>query len=269
MRSLFHQLSVQHLSALALALRENRLTPPFSRAAVEHHVPLALSGALTQELQQRIDTGLTPDHLAFSLELLRDEKYTQQHRDDRLELVWTGPEVTGSTSRDTFVVVRELLRSAKESVLIASYSLDQPANMQDLFGELASKMDEDESLSVRMFLNVGRNYRDKTPESVLLRKFAERFREKLWPGERFPEVFYDPRALEMDGDKRACLHAKCVIVDDQSFLVTSANFSEAAQIRNIEAGVLIDDARRAVALRRQFDSLVEYRTLIHVPGIGQ
>lgn len=265
MRSLFHQLSVQHLSALALALREHRLTPPFSRAAVEHHVPLALSEKLTTELQQRIDTGLTPDHLAFSLELLRDEKYTQQDMEDRLELVWTGPEVTGSMSRDTFVVIKELLRSATTSVLIASYSLDQPANMQDLFGELAAKMDADNSLSVRMFLNVGREYREKTPESVLLRKFAERFREKLWPGERLPEVYFDPRALEMDGDKRACLHAKCVIVDDQRFLVTSANFSEAAQIRNIEAGVLIDDPRRAIALRRQFDSLLDSAVLRSVP----
>ncbi|HEX7379725.1 MAG TPA: hypothetical protein VF278_21555 [Pirellulales bacterium] len=36
-------------------------------------------------------------------------------------------------------------------------------------------------------------------------------------GQGLPEVFYDPRALEPAAEKRACLHAKCVVVDASPF----------------------------------------------------
>ena len=64
------------------------------------------------------------------------------------------------------------------------------------------------------------------------------------------------------------LHAKCIIVDDELALVTSANFSEAAHSRNIEAGVLVDNAPFARALRRQFETLASSRLLLRVPGIA-
>lgn len=267
MTSSFHRLTAQHLASLGAALQEGRLEPPFSDATVGHYVPFQMKDEIALELRELVEGGMTPKHIAFSLRLLKDEKATQQELDDRLEWVWTGPEVTGATARDTAVVIREMLRAATSSVLIASYSLDQPTNAQVLFGELAEKMDANEDLSVRLFLNVGREYKDKTAESILLRRFADRFRKELWPGERLPEVFYDPRALELDWNKRACLHAKCVIVDDRYSLVTSANFSEAAHLRNIEAGVLLDDVNRASALKKQFDALVTEKILCRMPKL--
>lgn len=56
---------------------------------------------------------------------------------------------------------------------------------------------------------------------------------------------------------RACLHAKCVVVDGTTSLVISANFTEAAQERNIEAGVLLRSASFATSLTAQFDALVQ------------
>ena len=50
--------------------------------------------------------------------------------------------------------------------------------------------------------------------------------------------------------------------------VTSANFTEAAQERNIEAGVLVHDAGFARALRSQFEALVSAGDLRRVPGLG-
>ncbi|MGH9321370.1 MAG: phospholipase D-like domain-containing protein [Vicinamibacteria bacterium] len=61
------------------------------------------------------------------------------------------------------------------------------------------------------------------------------------------------------------LHAKCVVVDDRLSLVTSANFTEAAHWRNIEAGVLVDDPRFAVNLRSQFDRLIAEGLLLRLP----
>jgi phosphatidylserine/phosphatidylglycerophosphate/cardiolipin synthase-like enzyme len=54
-----------------------------------------------------------------------------------------------------------------------------------------------------------------------------------------PELLYDPRSLSESWDKRSSLHAKCVVVDRNVALITSANFTEAAQQRNIEAGVIV------------------------------
>jgi hypothetical protein len=53
-----------------------------------------------------------------------------------------------------------------------------------------------------------------------------------------PVVYYDPRSLDRSLDRRATWHAK-VVVDDEVSLVTSANFTEWAQQRNLEAGALI------------------------------
>jgi phosphatidylserine/phosphatidylglycerophosphate/cardiolipin synthase-like enzyme len=69
-------------------------------------------------------------------------------------------------------------------------------------------------------------------------------------------VFHDPRSLTLGVESKACLHAKCVVVDQERVLVTSANFTEAAHERNIEAGVLLNDPVTAIALQMQFESLV-------------
>ena len=47
-------------------------------------------------------------------------------------------------------------------------------------------------------------------------------------------------------------------------LITSANFTEAAQVRNIEAGVLVRNEFLAKSLREQFESLVRSGGLVSV-----
>ena len=113
---------------------------------------------------------------------------------------------------------------------------------------------------------MGRPYRDARHESELLRECADGFRRE-WPGARLPEVFYDPRGLAVDSADQATWHAKCVVVDDGRAFVTSANFTEWAQQRNVEAGVLIRDSQFASQLRRQFTGLVEGRQVRRVPGL--
>ncbi len=71
----------------------------------------------------------------------------------------------------------------------------------------------------------------------------------------------DPRSLAISSHQGASLHAKCVVTDGRWTLLSSANFTEAAQERNIEAGVLLDDPTFAQRVTRQFDLLVEDETL--------
>jgi len=79
-------------------------------------------------------------------------------------------------------------------------------------------------------------------------------------------LFYDPRSLETDSSQRACLHAKCVVIDHEQAFVSSANFTEAAQQRNIEVGVLIRSRAFTTRLVEHFEALASAGLLKPVPG---
>jgi phosphatidylserine/phosphatidylglycerophosphate/cardiolipin synthase-like enzyme len=79
-------------------------------------------------------------------------------------------------------------------------------------------------------------------------------------------LYYDPRSLDVDMNRRATWHAKVIVVDDEVSFVTSANFTEWAHQRNVEAGALIRSTDFARQLRQQFDNLVQARVVLEVPG---
>ena len=266
--SAFHQLSRPGLEGLADAIAHGRITLPCQPSALVNVVPTSLMAGIATELNQLSNEGMAPRHLAYLLNLLAQEREQAQAQRNGIDLVWTGEEVLGTESRDTRVVVQELFRSAQKSVLISSYALDTGKKAKALFQPLAERMTTNPELKVRIFMNIKRPYGDrKTSDATLLRKFSESFRNEIWPGDRLPEVFYDPQSLSKAIGPRACLHAKCVVVDDEKLFVTSANFTEAAHQRNIEAGVLIADAVSAKAMRAQFETLVTRHLLLRVPGL--
>ena len=201
------------------------------------------------------------EQCAELLGLLAEQRAAEQRMSDRVQLVWSPPELDHVDARDTVVVVQDLFRAAKKNILIVSYVLDAGKKAETLFGELAARMDDDPDLAVRIFVNIPRKRYDNTPSTKLIDEFAARVRDEVWPGERLPDFFYDPRSLAISSHQGASLHAKCVVTDGRWTLLTSANFTEAAQERNIEAGVLLDDPTFAQRVTRQFDLLVEDETL--------
>jgi phosphatidylserine/phosphatidylglycerophosphate/cardiolipin synthase-like enzyme len=112
------------------------------------------------------------------------------------------------------------------------------------------------SLRVRFCLDISRKLTDTSLSSEIVRRFALDFRKKHWPWPELPELFYFPRALGDTPNERASLHAKCVVIDRQAALVTSANFTQAAQEKKIEVGVLIRDTGFVTRLVGYFDGLV-------------
>ncbi len=61
------------------------------------------------------------------------------------------------------------------------------------------------------------------------------------------------------------MHAKCVVTEGQEALVTSANFTEAAQERNIELGLLVNSPDVAGRIEAHFLSLVRHEWLTFLP----
>jgi len=215
-----------------------------------------------RELMRLASEGLTPAHLALLLDAYADAAEVRAAHLNA-ELVWSGPDASAAQSRDTSVVVPELFAVAQRDVLVSTFVVRQA---ESVLRPLATRMEAVPELRARIFLHVGRKERDTSIESELLREFAEDFR-RSWPGARHPEVYYDPRGLQADSAERATWHAKCVVVDDELAFVTSANFTEWAQQRNVEAGVLIRNREFAVQLRRQFEALVQSKQVKRVPGL--
>lgn len=248
----FRRLSRSSLVGLAAALEANK---PLGRPGLAALVAPDLVDGVDAELSAMALDGMAPRHIARALRLLADERDAAQKAADRVQLVWSPPDLDRVDARDTAVVVQELFRSAASSIVICTYNLDSGTKAQALFGELARRLDAEAGFSVRLYANVIRPYPDPMTEAERLRAFRAGIRE-LWPGARMPDVYYDVRALDPDWQKRASLHAKIVVADRRCTLVSSANFTEAAQERNIEAGVLVEDPRLAERVLRQIDGLV-------------
>jgi phosphatidylserine/phosphatidylglycerophosphate/cardiolipin synthase-like enzyme len=97
-----------------------------------------------------------------------------------------------------------------------------------------------------------------TQALILVSRYVERFKSHQWPkGSRLPTVYYDPRSVSDDTPIRSSLHAKCVVVDECDVFVSSANFTEAGQERNIEVGLRLDNSWLARKLVEHFKRMAE------------
>ena len=255
----FRNASAGTLRRLADAFRSGQLGSQASAFSIAKIAAAPL--AVVDEVVRLQAEGISPNHLTLLLEANAALAEARAGHVDA-QLVWTGPESQTAQSRDTSVVVQELFGHARRDVLVSTFVVQQCAMV---FAPLARRMDELPELRARLFVHVGREWRDTVLDSELLREFGEELGRE-WPSARRPEVYYDPRGLLDQSDKRATWHAKCVVVDDDVALITSANFTEWAHQRNVEAGVLIKNREFVRQLRRQFESLIEEKLVRRLPG---
>ena len=241
------------LRALAAAIRSRRLIPPFGVTAVQRITGSSVAVPVADALTVLTTEGCSPAGVASCLEVIADSAGAVV--DEKIQLVITAPEGS-SYHRDTAVVVQDLFRRAEHTVLIAGYAVHQG---RYLFDELGRRMNDVAELHVRVFLNIARRPEDSGTESQLVSEFVRRFRTSNWPAEcRFPELYYDCRSLQ-GAAAPVSLHAKCIVVDGQELFISSANFTEAAQQRNIEMGVLVRSAQLAGEATEFFDVMIRER----------
>jgi len=251
------------LRELAAALRSGRLPGPYTAIALGRFLAPSPSGVVAAAMERLRAVGLTPQHLALLFDILAADRARRPVPGEIIDLVATGPEAPGAAVRDTSVVVRELFAHARESVLVAGYAVYQG---RQIFRALADRMTSCPGLQVTMFLDIHRLAGDTAADSEILARFLHRFTTHEWPGGRLPDLYYDPRSLDADAAKRSSLHAKCVVIDREVAFVSSANFTEAAQVRNIEVGVLIRAPAFAVKLSRHFETLAAEGILRRLTG---
>lgn len=258
MTEVLHRLTSADLTALATALRAGRLDAPFTPVAVRRFYGGGHAAELSLCFASLSGDGVSARHIAVILDAITASRGHRPSVDESVELVWTGPEAAGIANRDTGVVVRELFGEAQFDILVAGFAVYQG---KEVFRRLAERMAQVPCLRVRLFLDIRRDRGDRSPASELTQRFLTRFRGHEWPGEKLPELYFDPRSLDDPTEKRSSLHAKCVVIDRRFALVTSANFTEAAHTRNIEVGALVRSAAFAASLADHFDALVGAKLL--------
>jgi phosphatidylserine/phosphatidylglycerophosphate/cardiolipin synthase-like enzyme len=253
------------LAALTRALRDGAIEAPLT--------PTALQAAGFEHLVEPLVPYLTlsGDALAILFETVLAERHVR--RGPKVKLVWSGDDGRVSHARYTSVVVPELFTNARKHVLLAGYSFDHGAQLfaplhavmrgygvqVDLFLDLAQLEDALDREARRATVDWGPMYAaatSATAPSERARGLIELFFALMWPfGPPRPRVYYDPRTAQREA--RMSLHAKCVVIDHEVSLVTSANFTDRGQTRNLEAGVLVEDTDFAESLERQWGNLVQ------------
>lgn len=256
MTAAFSKLSNMDLQTLIAGLRSARVAAPYTGLQVSRVVPSALSAVVRAGLVELDSQGFSSDQIATVLSLIENDRKNGRESELSIDLVTSGPEAPGITNRDTSVVVRELFAHAKQSVLVVGYAVYQG---QQVFESLAIRMSEIPDLNVQLFLNISRTDGDTTASEILVARFKQRFKNKQWPiGYPLPEVYYDPRSVADNEPIRSSLHAKCVVVDSKHVFVSSANFTEAGQVRNIEVGLKIESEWLAKGITAHFRHLHEH-----------
>ena len=256
MTDAFTQLSNADIQALIAGLRSRRVAAPYSALQLERVVPVSQSRKVSNGLAKFASLDFTADQIVSVLELLVQDRNSSRSTEPPIDLVTSGPETLGINNRDTSVVVRELFAHATTSVLVVGYAIYQG---QRVFEALAQRMEKFPSLDVKMFLNISRPDNDATASEILVSRYVQRFKDSQWPaGCRLPQVYYDPRSVADNEPVRSSLHAKCVVVDTARVFVSSANFTEAGQERNIEVGLNIQSEWLAKRLTRHFMLLHEH-----------
>lgn len=250
-------LSEASLRSLAASLRQGSLSHGITRSALEQIV-----GVQSPEVKALIEVlasqGFSSQQTATLIDAVADDRSQFRASADEVSLIMSGPDVPGVPTADTAAAVQTLIQGAESEILVVGYVVRKG---RALFHRLVDRMAAKPDLRVSMILNIARSQGDTSLDSEIVRRFVMDFQKREWPGEVLPAIYYDPRALTEKPADRASLHAKCVIVDRREAIITSANFTEAAHHRNIEAGVVLRSAAHAGRLADYFDGMIR-RTLL-------
>lgn len=245
--------SLNEIQEVIYALQSQRITLPMNSWGMSKLFDGYQNGEWNKCLNELTTLGFTSDQVISLLEMVKTERCRKLDIEELIDLVTTGPEAEGIHARDTSVVVRDLFSSATNSVMVVGYAVYQG---QQVFEALADRMQSVPKLRVRMFLDARCGNDVEGDPNTVLRNFALNFQANQWPhGRRLPEVYYDPRSLDAYSTSKSSLHAKCIVVDQNKSFVSSANFSVAAQKRNIEVGLLVKSELIAKKLECHFDTL--------------
>ena len=211
-------------------------------------VRAALTSLLNDWRQQGRD--VTPRELSWAL---RGANVTDEfHRlRQSLELVWSGPLSGASSYRRTDQALLELIQTAKQSIIVATFAAYK-------IPKIAAALVAAAQRGVRISLIL-----ESTEESegavtfnaikAMGNELARAATVYAWPLEK--------RGADGKGN-RGALHVKCAVADDEAALISSANLTEHAMNLNMELGILVRGGDLPRSLAGHLQSLIQSRVLV-------
>lgn len=235
-------LSPEYVSRFARLLRSHGSFSEVTRARIMREIPNDAARERITSLVAALSAcpGISPEIAAFGIECA----FNLAHNDatiQTVDIVWTGPESSEISMRRSAAVLLQLIDSAQADLIIMSFA---SFHIPDVEAALRSAADR----GVRLYLIVesaeessGRYRGFGTPAYSALGHKAN-VSYYCWPKEKRPEG--------------GLMHAKAVIADGRSALITSANLTERAIDSNIELGLLIHGESVSKRLRGHILSLI-------------
>lgn len=231
-------LKASHLLDLAALLDPARSALPSSSQLQR---ALSLSTASAAQLARGFDQvmrfpGVTirdMQTVLMSLALARDTTAVPK---DSVEIACTAPTRLGVPLRTTYATALEMVEGAKNEILIVGYVFTKGAKS---LLERVARASQHRRVRVTV---IGNRMQEHLPAL-----------RSAWPSD-CPE----PRVFSCQGnprDEMSALHAKLLVCDAATALITSANFSHHGLHENIEVGVKVHSPSVA-RLVEFFDSLI-------------
>jgi phosphatidylserine/phosphatidylglycerophosphate/cardiolipin synthase-like enzyme len=202
---------------------------------------LSLSTAGASQLARALDQvlrfpGLTTRDIQTMLMTLAFVRDASGAQSDSVEIACTAPTRHGVPLRTTFAAALEMIREAQNEILVVGYVFTEGARA--LLEEVGRV-----SLNRRVRVTVIGNRMEEHLPAL----------RSAWPlACPEPRVFSCPANIR---DEMSALHAKVLICDKATALITSANFSHHGLHENIEIGVKVNSASVA-RLAEFFNSLI-------------
>ena len=229
-------------------------SPPSSLAEnVLQKLPPTHNGDLAYQMAEvvRLSYGVVSwEALSAAIAMcstLRD-RWQIEHK---TELLWAGPApASGMPARRIDQVLYDLVAAAERDILLITFAAHKIRRLAEVLASASCR-----AVRVRLVLEFGDQSHYQLSHDAL-RAFPVDLQEKA-------EIFYWPvekRELNLFG-KPGKLHAKAAVVDNQA-LLSSANLTDDAFLRNLELGVLFMGGEMPVKLRQHFEHLIAAGTLL-------
>jgi cardiolipin synthase len=242
-----------------------RALPPPAIAAVAERLRAgtsdqqALEGLAVEAARARVASLLTlwrahmgdgrGRELAVALESA-SAAHEWHRRNVTFELVWTGPTRERSALRRTDQALFELIRGARERLLLVSFAAYRVPTLHAALLEAAAR-----GVAIDFVLESPTESQGRVSSDPLRAVGDELLRHATlwtWPLE----------ARERDAHGRhGSLHAKCALADRRRLFVSSANLTAHALALNMELGVIIEGGRLPGEVAEHFEALMRHGVL--------
>lgn len=204
----------------------------------------------------RNEPGLAGNELAAALDAAAYQDRMMRSAVS-MELVWTGPHVANMGLRNTEQVLKELIGSAKSTILLVTFAAYHIPSLVEALNKAIGRgvrvtfvLEDKKESGGKVFANAWEAL--SVIHSPLVKVF-------VWP--------YERREQNEHGTPGA-LHAKFMVVDENKLFISSANLTDYALNLNIELGVLISGGDAPVQAWNNVQALIRTGVLQNVADLG-